>query len=734
MQFREFVRSTQLEAAKRWALVAEKRSESLANMASGRRPDSPERQIKAARRVLDLAQTLMAETTAARSGPLSDWLNSRAFERTLDVNDFESPAFLEVGLSVGRAVCMIEVHSPGGGGSFKGTGFLVSPGVMITNNHVLRDKIDASNATVTFDYQNDGYGKPLTQTKFSLDPNGFFLTDALLDFSLVAVGPQLQGSFEVEEFGWLPLVGAEGKVEVRDPVNIIQHPQGRPKEWVVRGNRLILLPELASYRDPKIFAHYEADTLQGSSGAPALSRMWEVFALHHCAVPAIDERGNVLDVDGRPYAGSDDSRVKWVGNEGIRVSALVRYFEVARATLPGRGVKHLETVLNAIRPDYIALARTAYGHHSNQQQANKSSLGVSMAGRIELILPLKITIELDDPSANRLSPARVAATSNSDSNQVTSKSNNRLTTSSLPSLPTAFATSNLPAGLLVERNAALAALEKSRTRAYYDQASDSTSRDTYYEAVNFSALSKAKRFHALSDLVGSTHTTELRYKPAVHLYPWIDLHKEGRRLVIKSIYSGASFDPAGFIEEAFQIESRRESLRVSLSTSEAFGNLGADTLELMLEANAPYNCEHVVPQSWFGKNEPMRGDLHHLFACESNCNSFRGNHAYFDFPEEEAFRDFCGRRENNQFEPGAGKGAAARATLYFLIRYPGEIDVALSKMDMQRVQTLMRWHKGDPITEYELHRNQAIFEVQGNRNPFIDFPDWADEIDFSSAF
>jgi len=43
-----------------------------------------------------------------------------------------------------------------------------------------------------------------------------------------------------------------------------------------------------------------------------------------------------------------------------------------------------------------------------------------------------------------------------------------------------------------------------------------------------------------------------------------------------------------------------------------------DTVEAML----PYKCEHVVPQSWFAKAEPMRRDLHHLFACESRCNKF----------------------------------------------------------------------------------------------------------------
>ena len=76
-----------------------------------------------------------------------------------------------------------------------------------------------------------------------------------------------------------------------------------------------------------------------------------------------------------------------------------------------------------------------------------------------------------------------------------------------------------------------------------------------------------------------------------------------------------------------------------------------------LEAALPYNCEHVVPQSWFGKHEPMRGDLHHLFTCESGCNSFRGNFPYIDFPDaEEALREACGHREADGFEPAAGQG------------------------------------------------------------------------------
>ena len=93
----------------------------------------------------------------------------------------------------------------------------------------------------------------------------------------------------------------------------------------------------------------------------------------------------------------------------------------------------------------------------------------------------------------------------------------------------------------------------------------------------------------------------------------------------------------------------------------------------------------------------------------------------------------CGRREEDRFEPDAGKGAVARATLYFLLRYPDAIDLDISQMDDDRVATLRRWHEGDPVSEYEKHRNQAIFEAQGNRNPFIDHEDWVEEVDFSAG-
>jgi len=93
-------------------------------------------------------------------------------------------------------------------------------------------------------------------------------------------------------------------------------------------------------------------------------------------------------------------------------------------------------------------------------------------------------------------------------------------------------------------------------------------------------------------------------------------------------------------------------------------------------------------------------------------------------------RDECGMRVGNKFEPGAGKGTVARAVLYFLLRYPGEINRTATEYEADRIPILLRWHKENKVADYERHRNQAIFKVQGNRNPLIDHPEWADDIDF----
>ncbi|EYB68278.1 hypothetical protein DEIPH_ctg025orf0138 [Deinococcus phoenicis] len=246
----------------------------------------------------------------------------------------------------------------------------------------------------------------------------------------------------------------------------------------------------------------------------------------------------------------------------------------------------------------------------------------------------------------------------------------------------------------------------SPARPYLDP-QDAGQAAAYYAGLPEGGTPQA-RFLALSELVTRTHTRTPSYDPADELYPWVDLWPDGK---LRSLYSAREHRP----EELIAADRAAQERRAALAARE---NLRVDALEDAL----PYNCEHVVPQSWFGKREPMRGDLHHLFACEPGCNSFRGNTPYFDFPDYgEALRTDCGRRDPGEFEPAHGKGAAARATLYFLLRYPGVVRQYAGR----HLATLLAWHADEPPADWERHRNAAIFERQGNRNPLIDHPEWA---------
>ncbi|TIO08624.1 MAG: endonuclease I, partial [Mesorhizobium sp.] len=88
--------------------------------------------------------------------------------------------------------------------------------------------------------------------------------------------------------------------------------------------------------------------------------------------------------------------------------------------------------------------------------------------------------------------------------------------------------------------------------------------------------------------------------------------------MVQSIYSGFEATPEFFIQADAEVERLRTEARAALLER---GVLESTEMEAMLESQFQYNCEHVVPQSWFGKKEPMRGDLHHLFSCEPRCKA-----------------------------------------------------------------------------------------------------------------
>lgn len=246
---------------------------------------------------------------AARRGADAEVLDdpsrlAGALEVVLGRPDLLPGRWLRRGATAAEAVA--RVKAPAG----YGTGFLVSPWLLLTNNHVLPDVRAAELAEATFRYLDDIDDQRSRSVKVALDPGRCFVTSTVtdLDFTLVAVAPSGGGAGGAppgEMFGWLGAIGTPGKILEGRPVNIIQHPEGRPREICVRDNLLLAL-ESATHLT------YLADTAPGASGAPVLNDEWELVALH--------QRGGG-QIDGRT-----------VGNEGIRISAIVgRVRQLARA-------------------------------------------------------------------------------------------------------------------------------------------------------------------------------------------------------------------------------------------------------------------------------------------------------------------------------------------------------------------------------------------------------------------
>jgi len=150
------------------------------------------------------------------------------------------------------------------------------------------------------------------------------------------------------------------------------------------------------------------------------------------------------------------------------------------------------------------------------------------------------------------------------------------------------------------------------------------------------------------------------------------------------------------------------------------------------------NTEHSYCQSWFGSLEPntKKSDLHHLFPTVQNVNSSRGNmpygivtnHAaattYSSYNDFHSFRGACSSGIA-VFEPSDQyKGDIARGLLYFSVRY--SMGLTIDNVDM--LPYLLQWHSQDPVDAFEQSRNEKNYTFQGNRNPFIDHPEWVASI------
>lgn len=267
---------------------------------------------------------------------------------------------------------------------------------------------------------------------------------------------------------------------------------------------------------------------------------------------------------------------------------------------------------------------------------------------------------------------------------------------------------------------------------YFHAQKDEKEKERYYLSLRKANHPANILFLKYHELIKRTHKHQNPYyiSKDQYLYTWVDLHPDGS---VKSIYSGEHRDPRNMIQEDFEtIKKRHHEFQKLLHHTSKLDELDDKVKEINSELK--FNTEHIVPQSWYSSREPMKGDLHHLFVCTPECNTARSNFPYDDFsfyvPESpyEIIQNRCGVANSGRFEPENGKGAVARAMLYFLLRYPKAIKrTFLRQID---VALLIRWHKQFPVSLYEKHRNQAIYRIQGNRNPFIDFPELVEKVSF----
>jgi len=232
-------------------------------------------------------------------------------EAVWETPDFVGVEFFTRGRRAANAVGRVMFRT----GRVQGTGFLVAPGMLITNNHVIESAAAAGAMVVQFDFELDDSGFDRAPTVFALDPARCFVFSPIeaLDFSLVALGDRIAGSKRLDDFGYVPLSDASDKHMLGELANIVQHPEGRPKQIVIRENNLV------ARDDTSQVLLYLADTEPGSSGSPVFNNEWEAIALHHWAGPHLETKGT----DGRLLR-SDV-------NEGIRISAIVKTLRKADA-------------------------------------------------------------------------------------------------------------------------------------------------------------------------------------------------------------------------------------------------------------------------------------------------------------------------------------------------------------------------------------------------------------------
>ena len=198
---------------------------------------------------------------------------------------------------------------------------------------------------------------------------------------------------------------------------------------------------------------------------------------------------------------------------------------------------------------------------------------------------------------------------------------------------------------------------------------------------------------------------------------------------------------------------RKTDARANGSVWDMYSNLremtfGTDQAGNYKKEGDVYNREHSFPNSWFGGEVmPMYTDLNHMYPTDGWVNNKRGNNPFGETKGEsyKSANDFSKLGvctypgyTGTVFEPNDEyKGDFARTYFYMVTCYEEKIadwynnyadsrptldGNAYPGLSSWQLEMLMKWAKNDPVSEKEINRNKSVYDIQKNRNPFIDYP------------
>ncbi|NQV15449.1 endonuclease [bacterium] len=170
--------------------------------------------------------------------------------------------------------------------------------------------------------------------------------------------------------------------------------------------------------------------------------------------------------------------------------------------------------------------------------------------------------------------------------------------------------------------------------------------------------------------------------------------------------------------------------------SDQCGNYGAE--------GDCYNREHSWPRSWFNDVPPMDTDIFHVVPSDGYVNGQRGNYPYGEV-DSPNWTSLNGSKRGPCVYPGysgtvfepidAYKGDFARIYFYMSTRYLNEDSgwsgspmVNGAQLEPWALDMLLEWHAADAVSQKEIARNDAVYNIQNNRNPYVDHPEYADMV------